>query len=97
MRRLFIIQNYCVARIVDAREVMSSWRRAVHSDGGISIDLLELMHKKAFNRRRLSSPTISDDYPIAVLKEVQKSRHRKTTFKLLVTIANVRCRKYVHA
>jgi len=45
----------------------------VYSDGEISIDLLELMHKKAFNRRRLSSPTVSDDYPIAVLKEVQKS------------------------
>lgn len=42
----------------------------------LSIDLLELMHKKAFNRRRLSSPTISDDYPIAILKEVQKSRRR---------------------
>lgn len=41
-----------------------------------SIDLLELMHKKAFNRRRLSSPTVSDDYSIVHLKEVQKSRHR---------------------
>lgn len=42
----------------------------------VSIDLLELMHKKAFNRRRLSSPTVSDDYPIVYLKEVQKSRYR---------------------
>lgn len=66
----------------------------MYGDEGISIDLLELMHKKAFNRRRLSSPTISDDYPIAVLKEVQKSRRRKTTFKPAVTIASARCRKY---
>lgn len=67
----FVTQNYCVASYV--QEVMSSWR-VVSDDGEISIDLLELTHKKAFNRRRLSSPTISDDYPIAVLKEVQKSR-----------------------
>lgn len=49
-----------------------SWWEVVR----VSIDLLELMHKKAFNRRRLSSPTVSDDYPIVYLKEVQKSRHR---------------------
>ncbi|KAG7210607.1 hypothetical protein KM043_012121 [Ampulex compressa] len=40
----------------------------------VSIDLLELMHKKALNRRQLSSPTVSDDYPIVALKEVQKSQ-----------------------
>jgi len=41
----------------------------VYNDGEISIDLLELTYKKAFNRRRLFSPTISDDYPIVVYIE----------------------------
>lgn len=81
-------------RMVDARDDVKP-EGCVRGDGEISIDLLELMHKKAFNRRRLSSPTISDDYPIAVLREreVQKSRGRATTFKVkspVVAIANVR-------
>lgn len=66
------VRKIIASHRVDAQEVMSS-QRVVYSAGEISIDLLELMHKKAFNRRQLSSPTVSDDYPIAVLKEVQKS------------------------
>lgn len=63
------IRKIIASHRIDAQEAMLS-RRVVYSDGEISIDLLELMYKKAFNRRQLSSPTISDDYPIAVLKEV---------------------------
>lgn len=72
-------------RMVDARDDVKPGGLGVRGDGEISIDLLELVHKKAFNRRRLSSPTISDDYPITVSRErereVQKFLVAATTFK----------------